>query len=156
MTQLEALHLLMQTETEECLVGNYKKNKNGYGQIWVGGKQKNGGRPKGAHRLAMEKMLGRTLNANEFVCHRCDNPSCVNPKHLFLGTPQDNTDDMLAKGRHKVVKGEKHYTAKLNDRQVLEIRSLYATGKYLQREIAALYGVRENHISRIVNGKRRT
>lgn len=53
-----------------------------------------------AHRFSMELLLGRKLRSNELVCHHCDNPPCVNPAHLYVGSAQDNVDDMMARGRH--------------------------------------------------------
>lgn len=67
-------------------------NNQGYGQISVGG------RPRLAHRVAWEHMRGE-VPAGLLVCHHCDNPQCVRPSHLFLGTHHDNTHDALAKGR---------------------------------------------------------
>jgi hypothetical protein len=56
------------------------------------------------------------------VLHRCDHPSCVNPKHLFLGTDKDNSDDKMAKGRDRKPIGELHWKACVTDAQVIEIR----------------------------------
>ncbi len=84
------------------------------------------------------------------ILHHCDNPPCVNPKHLFMGTQQDNMDDMINKGRAIAPKGEVQGHSKLNADQVRAIRQLYATGKYLQRELGEMYGVHGHHIGSIV------
>jgi len=77
--------------------------------------------------------------------HRCDNPACLNPDHLFIGSNKDNTQDMLAKGRNGHSKGTKHWNAKLTEDQVLQIRkdkrSIYA--------IAPEYGVTPTLVNRI-------
>lgn len=67
-----------------------------YGSFSVGPKNKR--RQSTAHRFAWELING-DIPAGMYVCHRCDNPSCMNPNHLFLGTPSDNTRDMMAKGK---------------------------------------------------------
>jgi hypothetical protein len=85
-----------------------------------------------------------------WVCHRCDNPPCCNPAHLFLGTDLDNHADMIAKGRRAVFAGDANPGAKLTPGQVEEIRS--ATG--LQREIAARFGISEASVGLIKRGKR--
>ena len=87
------------------------------------------------------------------VLHRCDNPSCVNPSHLFLGTIQDNIADCVAKNRH--AKGEKKPFAKLNPKQVLAIRKELSEGvKYGSLPIlAAKYGVTAQTISNVNSGR---
>lgn len=104
-----------------------------------------------------------------WVLHRCDNPPCCNPAHLFVGTPADNVADMDAKGRRvTVVKyGDDHWTrqhperlshgdrsphAKLTNEQAAEVRRRYAAGNVLQRELAAEFGASQVQISRIVRG----
>ena len=73
-----------------------------------------------AHRIAYELYIG-PIPQGLFVCHKCDTPLCVNPEHLFLGTPKDNIQDMIRKGRNKVLRGSKQTTAKLNEDVVHEI-----------------------------------
>ena len=84
-------------------------------------------RNKGAHCVSW--MLHRgPIPKGMFVCHHCDNPICTNPDHLFLGTPKDNTVDMLNKGRRKSPSGEKHCHAKLKISDVIEIKRLLKEG----------------------------
>ena len=103
----------------------------GYGLIGSKGKT------KGAHRVSYEINIGPILE-DMFVCHSCDNPSCVNPAHLWLGTPLDNTQDAVKKGLMPL--GEKNGRAKLTRSNVIEIRKLSKRGKSL-REIAELFSV---------------
>lgn len=74
------------------------------------------------------------------VCHRCDNPSCINPSHLFLGTDADNNADMLNKGRGVVLRGEEHSRVLLKDSDIIEIFRLRSTG-LKQSELAARFNV---------------
>lgn len=103
-----------------------------------------------AHRLAYMIHKGEIPDRVQ-VCHSCDNPSCVNPKHLFLGTSKDNHQDMKVKNRH--LYGERNTEAKLTDRDVKEIRVMWVAG-VRQRKIGLAYGVCQGTISRIVLKKR--
>jgi hypothetical protein len=87
------------------------------------------------------------------VLHKCDNPSCCNPSHLFLGTNLDNSRDKFSKGRQRFLFGNQHPQAKLTEEQVIEILSAYENGGITQRELAEKYGVEQTVISGIVLGK---
>jgi hypothetical protein len=100
----------------------------------------------GTHRLAWELTYGRIL-PRIFVCHHCDNPPCVRPDHLFLGTPGDNYVDMQRKNRSPRHDGEHNGHAKLNEDQVRTIRRLL--GHATQQQIAAAFGVTQILVSMI-------
>lgn len=120
----------------ECWEWQGCRKKNGYGYLG-----KSTGRLY-AHRISFEVSTGHPPGAF-FVCHRCDNPGCVNPAHLFLGTAADNADDRGAKGRS--AKGSKIGTALLRDAVVLQIRAAEGT----QKEIAARFGTSRSNVSLI-------
>jgi hypothetical protein len=122
------------------------KHPKGYGHFAIGG-----GRIKRAHRLAWELSSGEITNGL-YVCHKCDNPACVNPAHLFLGTNQDNIADAENKGRSilKAQKGDKHPRHKLTEEQVKHLRMLYAEGPVNYVELAKQYGVTRSAIEHAV------
>lgn len=123
---------------------NWKYTKShGYGTIREAGSKI----PIRAHRLSYEMRYG-PIPKSLFVCHRCDNRSCVNPDHLFLGTSADNSADMARKGRS--TRGSSHPIAKLTNEAVISIREIYANGALTQQQIADLYGVSQPLISGIV------
>jgi len=114
----------------------------GYGQLSVAS------RVLKAHRVSWELHLG-PIPAGAWVLHRCDNPPCVNPDHLFLGTHTENMADMAAKGRRAKQKGEAHGRAKLSDAQAQTIRFLCMKTLLNQCAIARLFGVSRSIIGRI-------
>ena len=83
------------------------------------------------------------------ILHHCDNRSCVNPAHLFSGTPQDNVRDIMKKGRNHF--GERSGMSKLSCKKVIRIRELYSSGEYTQEEIGNMFGVHRTNICQIVN-----
>lgn len=105
------------------------------------------------HRLSWELANG-PIPEGLNVLHQCDNPICVRLSHLFLGTQNDNVQDMVAKGRNHsgITLGEAHPSHKLTENQVLEIRAtLYAGGNVIA--LAKQYGVTRNHIYEIKWGR---
>lgn len=104
----------------------------------------------GAHRAAWILFKG-PIPAGMFVCHKCDNPPCVNPEHLFLGTNRDNILDAVAKGRHwtRPPRGEAASAAILTEKKVLRIRASHAAGMS-QSQLAKRYGVAVSTVSAAV------
>ena len=108
-----------------------------------------------AHRISWLLNNGE-IPKDICVCHHCDNPSCVNPEHLFLGTNADNMRDMSEKGRAIRPRGEEHYRCKLTDKDVSNIRSRYAFSKETYAIIAREYGTSGEQISNIIKHKSRS
>jgi hypothetical protein len=100
-----------------------------------------------AHRFSW--LLHNGSLPSLFVCHHCDNPPCIRPDHLFLGTQGDNTADRDRKGRQKTKRGEHCATAKFTYEQARQIRELYKTVRS-QRRLAEMFGVAKYTIHRIV------
>lgn len=130
-----------------CWLWTGTKDGGGYGVLFWG---PHGRKHKGAHRVSYAAFVADPGALH--VCHRCDNPSCVNPAHLFLGTPSENHRDKVAKGRANTPRGERTGGAKLTDECVLAIvRRLEAGDR--QADIANDYGVTAPVISYISTGK---
>lgn len=117
-------------------------------------------RPRGsklrhAHRVVWELECG-PIPSGMFVLHRCDNPACVRPSHLFLGTQRDNMRDMRKKGRGASVEktrhlGEEHGRAILDELRVLAIRRRYAAGGVTQAALAKEFGVAERTVFHVIH-----
>lgn len=120
------------------------RDKDGYGLFWYEGNNRR------AHRVAYILSKG-PVPEDLKVCHTCDNPSCVNPDHLWLGTMAQNLQDAYAKGR-KNDRGSNNGWSKLTEAQVAEIRSLYPGTT--QTALAKRFGVCQAHISDLVTGRR--
>jgi hypothetical protein len=106
-----------------------------------------------AHRVAFE-LFHRPLLGRELVCHRCDNPPCCNPHHLFAGTHLDNTHDCISKGRMRKERGVDRYNAKLTEDQVRAIRKSYIPRIVGVDALAREFPVSRSMIYSIVTYKR--
>lgn len=127
-----------------CWEWQASRNKDGYGIFQLRNRSRN------AARVAFELTFGWEPRG-ECILHTCDNPGCVNPSHLFVGTQADNMKDMAKKGRgFNVPRGERAHMAKLSVSQIKEIRRLYAQGNISQESIARGFGVNQRNVSCIV------
>lgn len=129
-------------EPDECWEWRGSTNK-GYGVFTV-----HGSRVRVAHDVAWEIHHCRPLPKGMLIRHHCDNPPCCNPAHLELGTHADNSADKVSRGRQ--AKGSRHGIAVLTDDDVRAIRAMCAAGQY-QRVVGEHFGIRQNHVSLIVN-----
>lgn len=135
-------------------VGAGAKTKHGYGRINVNGRMRQ------VTHVAWELAYGEPVPVGLVVRHTCDNPLCVNPHHLLLGTRSDSVASAIAKGslKVKVQEGRKfsdefNPSRKLTQSEVDDIRSRYKDGNVFQRELAEEYGVTRANISLIIRGK---
>jgi hypothetical protein len=131
---------------DSCWIWTSAFTTRGYGFFWVGGAKRN----KYAHRLSWEMANGCVVPAGMTVMHACDNPACVNPSHLSIGTTQDNASDCKAKRRNAF--GVRNGGGvKLDDEKALRIKNR-VDGLSL-RETANLYGVDVSIVKKIRNGR---
>lgn len=126
--------------------------------IWKGsrpdgryGRMKDHGVAVSAHRVSYELHHG-PIPSEMQVLHKCDNPPCVNPNHLFIGTPLDNMQDKTKKGRAYTPKGKDNPSSRLDTEQVLDIRRRVREGEK-QSHLGAEYGISQQTVSEIVHYK---
>lgn len=129
-----------------CVLWPFKTDKDGYGWFSCNGEKR-------AHRVSYSFHKGQITDGLH-VLHKCDNPSCVNPNHLFLGTHKQNMQDMVEKGRANHLKmdyidntGSNHPKSLITESQVLEIREIKGIS---QKEIGIKYGISRQAVSDIV------
>lgn len=129
-----------------CWVWTATRTRFGYGRFMLDRKV------RAAHRLSYELTKG-PIPAGLMVLHSCDNPPCVNPDHLSVGTSADNVHDCMRKGRvrRRPLRGQGHPAAKLTYHDVVDIRSLRAFGA-TQSTLAAAFGVSQANVSMICSG----
>ena len=137
-------------KSNDCWIWTGAKNPKGYGRFKISGKMYL------PHRLTWTWTHG-SIPEDMDICHHCDNPSCVNPTHLFCGTRSENMLDAASKGRipgntknYSPVRGEDNTGSKLTERDVVEIRGLAASGQMTHRQMAKKFGVCKGTIINIV------
>lgn len=119
-------------------------NSDGYGKFGIDGSWVL------AHRFSWTLVYG-SIPCGMLILHKCNNPKCVNPSHLYVGTDADNARDMLEADPY-CRSGEANNRAKLSNSNVIEIRRLLSEG-VMQKDIAPIFGVHSGSISKIANGK---
>lgn len=117
----------------------------GYGQFTINGKSVR------AHRFAYQMVHGE-IPTGLFVCHKCDVPLCVNPDHLFAGTPLENTRDCIAKGRARHHSGGRNGRATLGWHRVAHIRAQSTLLGMNGKQIARMYGADHSIVLKAING----
>lgn len=125
------------------------KNSDGYGSFKINNKTYS------SHRVSYALFIG-DIPDRMLVCHSCDNPNCVNPAHLWLGTNKDNVTDMYNKGRQSHVgapKGENHWSHKLTEQKIYQIHKMIEQG-HAQRKIAKMFEISESTVSYIKSNLR--
>lgn len=139
-------------KTDTCWFWMGSKYTNGYGRAYINGVRRS------THRIFLEAKIGRRLSRDECACHKCDNPACVNPDHLFAGTRKDNTTDMLRKkrdgwsnGKRERPVGLKNRLAKLNPELALSLKQEKAAGVRV-RDLMQKYNIGETMCYSIING----
>lgn len=130
-----------------CWLWTSALDTKGYGVIQIHGKTIK------ATRVAYQLTTG-PIPPGLLMCHTCDNPPCVNPRHLYAGSYSENGIDASQRGRLVIMRGEDHIRAKLTNSEAEEVRRLYRKGGFSQREIGERYGLAQTTVSRIVRGKR--
>ena len=132
---------------DDCWEWNARKDRAGYGEFHLSGSTAK------AHRVSYSIANPQEQITDFCILHKCDNPGCVNPSHLFKGTHADNVSDKCSKGRNKFKRhiGSKNGCSKLTELQVVEIRKL--KGRIAQTKLATMYGVSQAAISNVLLNK---
>lgn len=144
-TRIDPLRRFLSRITIQYGCWQLGKSVKTYPTVWANGENMS------AHRLSFEFFNG-PIPKGMMVCHRCDNRSCVNPAHLFLGYSSDNIQDMYAKGRGVDNRGERCGTAKLTGANVDDIRRRHRAGERAVA-LAVEYGVCESQVYYILRGE---
>lgn len=129
-------------KSSECWIWESAILPNGYGVLWIGDNEKYKPTSKYVHRISWIIHYD-SIPKDHLVCHRCDVRACVNPEHLFVGTPADNSKDMVIKERSR---------SDFSAQQVAEMRRLYLSGKHPTQEIAKMYAVSRWNVLNAIKG----
>lgn len=135
----------------ECWPWTGYKTPAGYGHLKTSVRTAGRQGVVSAHRFMWEEMYG-PIPTGLFVCHRCDRPSCVNPRHLFLGNAEDNTRDMLAKGRDRMI-GARNHESRLTQEQSDEMVAKYSKGGISQPALTKLFRVSLSVVNEVLTGR---
>lgn len=111
------------------------RDRDGYGNFCLNG------RPYQAHRISWAYYNNKEIPKGMLICHTCDNPSCINPDHLFLGTPKDNMVDKYNKGRNVNVRGAAVGNSKLTEQDVKHIRTSPMNNRVLAKELGVTHSL---------------
>jgi hypothetical protein len=143
-------HVDQSAGPDGCWPYMLSRDSDGYGILGRGTVSKGTKVTLKAHRYALT-LAGRPLLPGEHACHRCDNPPCCNPGHLFAGSSADNNADMMAKGRGPI--GSRNGQALLEEEQIIKIREDVAVGNKLA-DVGMRYGITKSTVSVIARGER--
>ncbi len=134
-----------QSAPDKCWEWKRTKTRAGYGLLTI--KYKN----YYAHRLAWELANNSEVPTGMFVCHRCDNPACCNPAHLFIGTQKENIQD--AKEKKRIPYGEAHHGTNLTDEDIRAIRNFAYGSELTRQQIADRFGIVRSTVNDIISGR---
>jgi hypothetical protein len=136
---------------DQCWEWTAYVNADGYGWMRLAGES----RPTHRVSAVLHKLID-SISSPMHVLHKCDNRKCCNPDHLFVGTNADNVADKVAKNRCGFSRqhGESNGMAKLTNKQIGQVRGLYFASCFSQSQLAKQFGIKQPHISRIVNKQR--
>ena len=126
-----------------CWEWTGSKDGGGYGMAFVDGVMVK------SHRYSWEYYFG-SIPSGLWVLHKCDNPACINPEHLFLGTNGDNMKDKVKKERQSRLFGDKNGRCVMTKDLVIELRQLYASGKFSYRDLVGRFNISQTQVARII------
>ena len=139
---------------DECWAWTRGHHEDGYGMVNLPAAEFGQHRGTRVSRALMILRIGKELDpATQHALHSCDCPGCCNPRHIRIGTPQENVGDRENRGRRTAPKGEAHGSSKLTEAYVSQIRARYAAGGVSQRALATEFGIAQSHLWRILHGE---